>query len=49
MTQGLKAAGLLALAAACFSAAVLAGIRDARARSSAATASPAVCCIYLIF
>lgn len=48
MTQHLRAAGLLALAAACLSAAILAGVRDAEAKATGPAAS-AVCCIYLIF
>lgn len=49
MTQHLRAAGLLALAAACFSAAIFAGMRDAEAKATGSEVSPAVCCIYMIF
>lgn len=49
MTTVIRAAGVCAIAALCFAAAVLAGVRGADARAAAVEPAPAVCCIYLIF
>lgn len=49
MTAIARAAAFLIAAAACFAAAVLAGVKGAEARTAEAGPDPAVCCIYMIF
>lgn len=49
MSQFIRAAWISAIAAICFAAAVLAGVRGAEASVANSGQLPAACCIYMIF